>query len=583
MSEAEQAGKLEIADLRAIVDDPLALDDREDVAEVVESLPQQSFVRIARRLAREQRLELVLPHATADQLVSLLDLDAWERDRMDVARARRWLVAIGDAYVAADRPRGALVDLIYAMDPEFWTLALWAGTQVVVLDPEDDQARDVAYHQLGELRVWETPDGAFIVGVPDDEQGLQVVRVLQRVYEDDLTEGRKLVLSIHAALPAEIEDTLSRFRAGRLADLGFVAWDDAMRLFRPLDHRAAAELEPRDFRYLGGEDLGVELTQYRGNELLRRVMARLEGGEHGVRTREFLLLVNEVIAAQRLPPGDESVQERALDQTQATLGLGLELLAQTQAQSRPNHPDIDGFLAERIAAIGLRDVFRVGYGALDKLRRAAIALHRSTRISLASVGSLLDRPWGPAIAASIRWYPELPLDATHSGTRPIRGLVDVARATERIAEAGALASLTYHPQGYGIDPVWISRLDEPEKVVLGDLVRTAIVHSHLPGSSGSSQSHSLFAPLAGPDLAWAREHLLVGGNLTDAVRRDLSARADAIGIGRYTNVLAENLLTRLRVELLGLEMKDGVPDLARVGGLITIQSVSMWLTVETTN
>jgi len=574
VSETEPAAKLEIADLRAIVDDPLALDEREDVAEVVSSLPQQSFVRIARRLAREQRLELVLPHATADQLVSLLDLDAWERDRMDVARARRWLVAIGDAYVAADRPRGALVDLIYAMDPEFWTLALFAGTQVAVLDPEDDQARDQAFHELGELRVWETPDGAFVVGVPDDEQGLQVVRVLQRVYEDDLTEGRKLVLSIHAALPAEIEETLSRFRAGRLADLGFVAWDDAMRLFRPLDHKAAADLEARDFRWLGGEDLGVELTAYRGNELLGRVMARLEGGEHGVRTREFLLLVNEVIAAQRLPPGDESVQERALDQTQATLGLGLELLA----QARPGHPDPDGFLAERVAAIGLRDVFRVGYGALDKLRRAAIALHRSARISLASVGSLLDRPWGPAIAASIRWYPELPLDATHSGTRPIRGLVDVARATERIAEAGALASLTYHPQGYGIDPVWISRLDEPEKIVLGDLVRTSIVHSQLPGLSGSP-----FAPLTGPDLAWAREHLLAGGNLVDAVRRDLSARADALGIGRHTAALAESLLTRLRIELLGLELKDGIVDLARVGGLVTIQSVGMWLTVETTN
>ncbi len=572
-AETETAAKLEVDDLRAIVDDPLVLDDREDVAEVVQSLPQQSFVRVARRLQKEHRLELVLPHATADQLVSLLDLDAWDRDRMDIPRARRWLTAIGDAYVAADRPRGALVDLIYAMDPEFWTLALWGGTQVVILDPEDDQARDLAFHQLGELRPWETPDGAFVVGVPDDEQGLSVLRVLQRVYEDDLTEGRKLVLSIHAALPAEIEEQLSRFRSGRLADLGFVAWDDAMRLFRPLDHKAAADLAPRDFHWLRGDELGGVLTAYRGNELLKRVMARLEGGEHGVRAREFLLLVNEVIAAQRLPPGDESVQERALDQTQATLGLGLEMLAQT----RPGHPDPDGFLAERVAAIGLRDVFRVGYGALDRLRRAAISLHRSSRISYASVGSLLDRPWGPAIAAFVRWYPELPLDATQSGTRPIRGLVDVARATERIAEAGALAQLAYHPDGYGIDPVWVSRLDEPEKVVLGDLVRTAIVHAHLPSS------HSRFAPLVAADLAWAREHLLAGGNLVDSVRRDLSARADALGVGRYTNAIADNVLTRLRVELLGLELVDGEPDLTKVGGLITIQSVSMWLTVETKN
>jgi hypothetical protein len=103
------------------------------------------------------------------------------------------------------------------------------------------------------------------------------------------------------------------------------------------------------------------------------------------------------------------------------------------------------------------------------------------------------------------------------------------------------------------------------------------VHAHLPSS------HSRFAPLVAADLVWAREHLLAGGDLVDSVRRDLSARADALGIGRYTGALADNLLTRLRVELLGLEAAEGEPDLTKVGGLVTIQSVSMWLTVETKN
>ncbi|MBC8069771.1 MAG: hypothetical protein IAG13_15650, partial [Deltaproteobacteria bacterium] len=166
------------------------------------------------------------------------------------------------------------------------------------------------------------------------------------------------------------------------------------------------------------------------------------------------------------------------------------------------------------------------------------------------------------------------LESTTAGTRPIRALSDVARATARIAEAGALASLTFAPAGYAVDPVWIGRLDEPERIVLGDLVRTAILHRMLPGS------RSGFAPLGPDDLRWAREHLLDGGKLVDAVGRDLSARCDALGIGRYTAALSDSLLTRLRVELLGLEQPDGSVDLTKVGGFVTIQQVGMWLTVE---
>src|SRR5690606_7126641 len=128
--------------------------------------------------------------------------------------------------------------------------------------------------------------------------------------------------------------------------------------------------------------------------------------------------------------------------------------------------------------------------------------------------------------------------------------------------------------GFAVDPVWLTRLDEPERIVLGDLVRTAIIHAHLPGSV------TTMAPLTPADLAWAAEHLLQGGELVPEVRRDFSSRCDALGIGRFTESFAETLLTRLRVELLGLERDaDGKIDLTRTGGLLSIQQVSMWLTV----
>lgn len=553
--------------LQQLVDDALALEDRDDVPTLVPQLPPQTFVRIARHLRDEDRLELLLPWATPGQLSSLVDLDGWHRERVHPVRSRQWLSAIADTYRAVDRDRGDLVQTIYAMDPELWTLVLAAGTVVFDLAPDDDDARDQAVRGLGELRGWETPDGFFIVGVPDDEFGHQALTTISRIYEDDLGEGRKLCLSIQSLLASATEEDLLRWRSGRLADLGFVDWAEAMNLFRPLDAGAAADESPADFTYLAETSALERTVSWQGPDLLRRVMSRLPDIEHGLRAREFLLLVNEVMAAQRFEPGDEAMQERAIDQTQSTLSLGLEMLA----SARPGHPDIEAFLAERVRALGLRRIFRVGYGALDKLRKAAGTLHREGRVSLQSPGSLLDRPWGPAIATLSAWYPELPLSATSKGRRPIRSLRDVVTATRLVAESGALAQLCFSPEGYACDPIWIGRVDEPDKLTLGDLVRTAIVHAHLPGASGA------LAPLTPDDVAWARDNLLVADQLVPEVRGDFDARCRDLALAPHADALATVLLARLLAELSAVEVDDGRPDLTRTGGLLTIQSVSMWL------
>ena len=567
-------------DLRALDDDPLTLEARDDLPVLVPALPATVFVRVARRLREENRLELLLPHATPFQLTSLLDLDGWVRDRIDIRRARVWLHAIAE-HAPADGPRGALADLLYEMDPELWSVALAAGTVVVDIPEDRDEAIDRIAAQLGSLRTWETPDGFFVVGVPDDELGVRTLQTIHRVYEDDLAEGRKLCLSIQSLLASQAEEDLLRFRNGRLADLGFVEWEEAIKLLRPLDHRVAAEHEAVDFTHLRDTD-GLERTvRWSGPERLRRVMEQLPPAEHGVRAREFLLLVNEVIAAQRFDPGDEAQQQRAIDQTQGTLSLGLELLARTT----PAGMEVEAHLAERVSAIGLRLTFRVGYGALHKVRAAALLLHREGRVSLASPGSLLDRPWGPAVAALCELVPELPLPRAAASTastggkkgrgsgvatRPLSSLDDVAKATLLVAQGSALARLCF--EGYGVDPAWLGRVDDPGRVTLGDLVRTAIVHAHLPGSTQA------IAPLTPDDLTWARANLLTPDGLVDAVRRDFAERCAELGVGEHQQALADSLLLRLRMELLALEDDaEGKPDLRRVGGLLTIQQVSVWL------
>lgn len=574
MSDAPDAktSSPEATALQGVLSDPLSLEDLEDAAGLVPTIDAQSFVRMSRILQEESRLDLLLPYATPDQLTSLIDIDAWTNERVDLGRAQLWILEIAQLHSAHSETRGSLGDLMYSMDPEMWTLVLVPRMHVYTVDSEDDASRDEHHDRMATLRTWDTPDGFFVVGVPDDEFGQRSLSLLDLIYRDDLAEGRKLMLSVQSAIGSQVEEDLLRWRSGRLADLGFVAWEEAMQLFRAYDHHAAATQEPRDFEHADEADTpGLTIPQWDTAGLLNRVMGKLDNAEHGRRAREFLLLVNEVMAAQRFPPGDDALQARAIDQTQATLSLGLEMLL-TGSQG---HPSPDAFLAERVQAIGLRAIFRVGYGALERLRTAVTSLTRSAPVSMGRPGSLLDRPWGLAIAALGRWYPELPDPAKSDKTRPLRSFADVRLATTWLAEAGAFAALSVHSDGFGVDPVWITRCDAPETMTLGDLVRTAVIHARLPGARAA------LAPLTPSDVDWAHKNLLVQGRLLPEIHSDFAARCAALGLEAHEPALEAAILTRLTVELAGVEYRDEVVDLTKTGGLLTVQHVSLWLQART--
>jgi len=571
-------------EVQLVVDDPLCLETRDDAPELIKALPVQSFVAVARKLREEQRLDLLLPYASAEQITGIFDLDAWERDRLATPRAREWLDRIVDAYQQSDVERGQLVRLIHDTDPEMWILANAAATAIAELEPDDDELRERILEDMDALVTWETPDGCFVVGVPDNEIGRMTLRVLHAVYEDNLNEGRKFLSAIKWSTYAEVEEDLLRWRSGRLADLGFPEWEEAMRLFKPLARdvvtgRSSEGDEPsahvpERVSALPPAQLGK--TQ----DVLRRVMQRLDDAEYDLRLREFLLLANELMAAQRFEPGDEALQERSVAQAQATLNLACELLL----ASRTDDEDPEGYIAERIASVGLRKLFRFGYGPLAKLRKAALTLHRGGQVSLAQVGSLLDRPWGPALASLARWYPELPVEGK-GRSRSLRSLADIARATALVGEAGALAQLTFASEGFAIDPVWISRVDEPDRLHLGDLVRTAIICQLMAEEQGRAQGVPMIQstggglrPLGPDDLDWAAAALLdPRGRLIPRVRELFLAKAEAAGVADRGEAVADIVLPRLSVELSGLEQRDGKADATKVTGLLTIQQLGMWL------
>ena len=109
-------------------------------------------------------------------------------------------------------------------------------------------------------------------------------------------------------------------------------------------------------------------------------------------------------------------------------------------------------------------------------------------------------------------------------------------------------------------------------------LRTAIVHRQLV-THAVGGARGDFAPLTADDLAWARDNLLAADRrLVPALALDLRACCLAIGAPQYAEVFATALLTPLEVELATLEAgATGTIDLTRVGSVLTVQRVAVWL------
>ena len=191
---SQEIRQLRPTELQTILDDPMSLELRDDLHEVIPALAPTSFVTVARQLLREQRLDLIVPHASPAQLRAVVDFDGWRQDRLDPHGSRGWLTRITATLVEGQAPRGTLSRLVHDMDVELWVLVLMATTAVAEAEPDDDEWKDRATQTMESLATYESPDGNYLVGVPDDEFGRQALAILDAMARHPILVERPIAV-----------------------------------------------------------------------------------------------------------------------------------------------------------------------------------------------------------------------------------------------------------------------------------------------------------------------------------------------------------------------------------------------------
>jgi len=284
----------------------------------------------------------ILEHATDEQLVAAADLDAWQGLTPDPQSMGSWL----ENYVEAGGE--TLLRAARAIDAEVWVLYLRERIGVV-MKPNDDEG-------------WQPPDssatldGQFHYWALSDRDDLAAIgRLLQTVFEKDYWLYFRILQGVMWEMVSDLEEWASRWRTGRLEDLGFPAWDEAMRIYgfiRP-DRRAEVPEEEHALE-VEGYDLPVWMPRLPATrdarEAIFRAAAELDEDERRSFFYAFVSLANKLAVADGLSLGDIETLPKALEKAASLTSTALEYIAKERALDP----------ASVLRRVRLEHLFRVG-------------------------------------------------------------------------------------------------------------------------------------------------------------------------------------------------------------------------------
>jgi len=452
--------------------------------------------------------------ATPEQMRGCVDLDAWDRDQPQLEAVRHWLAAASD--VGFER----LGDIWRGLDAELCALLL--SRSVVIYD-----------HSLGEAPgddvdtpLFETPDTFFTLGVSGSED--EVVWILSLVadlYRADADLARRTIMAARSEPIAELEEYAYRWRSGRMADLGYVEFYDALEAFRPIDPDSVivGENTSRDMAHDPSETPSTlpapMIGGVVGQAFLARALDKIQDPDEIQRLEEgLLILVNRVLSAARVAPGDEGALEVGTQHAMATLALGLEAVSSG---------DLDR-AAQALSSISLLRLHRVGYSMTLRLSRLARTLAPKSRAAGAVTQSVL--------AAALRRRPFFPLALEEAGNdevRPFESTLDLQRVATHLAELTFRLAIA---SAVGVDAVALGEAPEP-RADLDDYLRTAVVRALAGGELDA-------APLGPEELAEIRATVFPGGAIADD-KRTSAAKAVAEALDREQVIIGREHLPRL--------------------------------------
>ena len=323
---------------------------RENSQQIVQDLPSEDFFWLVKKVGEQDCIPL-LELATVEQWQYLLDLEIWEKDRLDLEQTSAWIERFQEA------EPGKLIRWLFGEGHFLAQYEFHQNLEVVILDRRDD-FRDL---QEGFF----TLEGVFHVRVTDEKRREALENILRGMAAADFARYQAFLVALGGALPTEMEEEMYRLRTVRLAEHGFLPLEEALSVYAPLSPEALGKKSPEALPDVSSDEEAMAIVPVsplyhaESQNMLTEAPSRINDPIFLDRIRlEFAGLCNQILSAEGVPIRDLDVLTGTCRKAARLINLALEKLGGK-----------DIFKAEQLMRThSLVSLFRAGYGLGLKLK-----------------------------------------------------------------------------------------------------------------------------------------------------------------------------------------------------------------------
>ena len=337
---------------------------------LVHSFSEEDFYFLIHNIGIEDSHPL-LYLASNKQWEYIIDLEAWEKDRIEFPSITRWF------------------DLLFKVDPnrfikwsldqnfEFIKFYLFNNIEVKIRETDQDPS------ELGDAFI--TLDDIFYVRFLDEPIAFEsdedesyetdkkhrdafLSRYLKTLADNDHIAYQKLLMESSGVIPAESEEEAYRLRNVRLAEKGFLPYEEAIGIYQPMKIRDFKIQENKSINqdpdrklffpvplYHTGvieekNHFTVALKNIKGDDVLEQIQS------------EFAGLCNRIISADQKTIREKDELISIVKKASGYLNIGLEKLTEDIGERDTEH------CTTLMQNYPLSSIFRVGFGLALELK-----------------------------------------------------------------------------------------------------------------------------------------------------------------------------------------------------------------------
>jgi hypothetical protein len=335
-------------------------------AALVHSIPETDLYFLIQDIGPEDSMPL-LALASNAQWDFMLDMGVWKGDRIEIRSLTRWL----NLRFLADPDR--FIRWFQNEETEFIEWYLFRNIQIRVQEPDEEPAdipdafmtidNMVYFRFLPESGDMTSPQDEADASDTDEERYTFITQFLKKLYFEDPVQYQNVMLETRTILSAETEEEAWRVRNIRMAEKGFLPFDEAIGVYQPLKPDA---IPKRIISKKRTGDPHLPVPAYASGRMetdnvfvrslktleLDRVLPEIQ--------TELASLINQLVVADQKTIASKADIEEVAKKAVGYLSIGLERLSAKPMDVVRS--------ASLIRSRLLSGIFRLGYGTALELK-----------------------------------------------------------------------------------------------------------------------------------------------------------------------------------------------------------------------